>query len=66
MDESPINVLKINIPCSMKSIFIRVDDPNQSIDQIIQKAIVDLENQGKVFEAQQLAELWKTHNIHNP
>ena len=63
MDRPPLNVLKINLPCSTKSIFIAVKDPNQSLDEIIQNGIADLEKEGKIFEAHQLAELWKTHQI---
>lgn len=55
-DSKEIMVLKINLPLANKSLFFRVSQPNQTIREILEQGIRDLEQDGKFFEAKQIAE----------
>lgn len=56
-------VLKVNIPLSNRAFFIRVTDPSQSLDSIIESGVAELRQQGRMEEAAQLEYLWRTHQI---
>lgn len=58
-------IVKINTALSNKPFFVKIDNPEMSIDRIITEAIDTLENTGKPLESQQLQQLYDTHQILN-
>ena len=58
-------VVKINTALSNKPYFVKISDPNMSLDRIFQEAILTLQNAGKPLESQQLEQLYKQHQMFN-
>ena len=56
-------VLKINTALSNKPFFVRITDPDMSIDRIFGEAISTLNNTGRPLEGQQLDQLYKQHQL---
>jgi len=65
MSEQENYVVKISTALSNKPIFVKINDQNMSIDRIFTDAIATLHNEGKPLESQQLAQLYKEHQIFN-
>jgi hypothetical protein len=57
-------VVKINTALSNKPFFVKIHDPNMSLDSIFQEAITTLK-ETKPLESQQLESLYKSHQIFN-
>ena len=55
-DSKEILVLKVNLPLANKSLFFRVSQSNQTIREILEQGIRELEQEGRHFEAKQIAE----------
>lgn len=58
-------VLKINTALSNKPIYVKISDPNMSMDRIIGEAISTLQNSGKPLESEQLSSLYQNHQMFN-
>ena len=58
-------VVKISTALSNKPLFVRITDDTMSIDRIFVNAIDTLHKNGKPLEAQQLEQLFKSHQIFN-
>ena len=58
-------VVKINTALSNKPFFVKITDPNMSVDRIFSEAISTLKNTGRPLESQQLENLYKQHQIFN-
>jgi hypothetical protein len=57
-------VVKINTALSNKPFFVKIQDPNMSLDAIFQEAITTMKTT-KPLESQQLESLYKSHQIFN-
>ena len=57
-------VVKINTALSNKPFFVKIHDPNMSLDSIFKEAIATLK-QTKPLESQQLEQLYQAHQIFN-
>jgi len=57
-------VVKINTALSNKPFFVKIHDPNMSLDSIFKEAISTLK-ETKPLESQQLEQLYQTHQIFN-
>jgi hypothetical protein len=64
-ETNQLSVLKINTALSNKPFFVKISDPNMSIDRIFTEAINTLANTGRALESQQLEQLYKQHQIFN-
>ncbi|SRR6056297_1220537 len=58
-------VVKINTALSNKPFFVKITDPDMSIDRIFNEAITTLQNTGEPLKSQQLDQLYKQHQIFN-
>jgi hypothetical protein len=58
-------VVKINTALSSKPFFVRISDQHLSLDRIFTEAVQTLDAQGKPLEAQQLEQLYETHQMFN-
>ena len=58
-------VVKINTALSNRPFFVKITNPDMSVDRIFSEAISSLQNTGKPLESQQLEELYKEHQIFN-
>lgn len=58
-------VVKINTALSNKPFFVKISDPEMSIDRIFSEAISTLKNSGRPLESQQLEQLYENHQIFN-
>jgi len=59
-------VIQINTALSNKPFFINVSNlDNPSIDTVINEAVSSLEAQGRPLEAQQLTQLYESHQLYN-
>ena len=58
-------VVKINTALSNKPFFVKINDPDMSIDRIFSEAIQTLNNTGRPLESQQLQQLYDKHQIFN-
>jgi ABC-type dipeptide/oligopeptide/nickel transport system ATPase component len=58
-------VLAIKSALSQKPTFMRVDDPNMTLDQAIMGAVQSLNGAGKSVEAQTLKSLYDNHTMLN-
>jgi hypothetical protein len=65
MDQSNAYIVKISSALSNKPIFIKIEDPDMSVDRIFNEAINTLRNTGRPLESQQLAQLYERHSIFN-
>lgn len=63
--ENQICVVKIATALSDKPFFVRISNELSTIEQISTQAIVNLRENGKTFEATQLEDLFKAHQIFN-
>lgn len=61
----PTHVVKLNTALSNKPYFIKVDDVDSSIDRVVTKAISSLRGNGKPLEADQLEQLYDSHQMFN-
>jgi len=58
-------VMKINTALSNKPFFVKIAEPDMSVDRIFSEAISSLRNSGKPLESQQLEQLYKDHQLFN-
>jgi hypothetical protein len=58
-------VVKINTALSNKPFFVKIMDPEMSIDRIFNEAINTLRNTGRPLESSQLEQLYSNHQIFN-
>jgi hypothetical protein len=58
-------VVKINTSLSNRPFFVKIIEPNMSIDSIFIEAISTLKNSGHPLESDQLSQLYKAHQIFN-
>ncbi|UYP45782.1 hypothetical protein NEF87_002067 [Candidatus Lokiarchaeum ossiferum] len=58
-------VVKINTALSNKPFFVKISNPDMSIDRIFSEAIQTLTNTGRPLESQQLSQLYDQHQIFN-
>ncbi len=58
-------VVKINTALSNKPFFVKIGNPDISIDRIFTEAIDTLKNTGRPLEGQQLEQLYNQHQIFN-
>ena len=58
-------VVKINTALSNKPFFVKIENPDMSIDRIFNEAIDTLKNTGRPLESQQLEQLYQNHQIFN-
>jgi len=58
-------VVKINTALSNKPFWVKIANPKMSVDSIVTEAVDTLRNSGKPLESQQLADLYKSHQIYN-
>ena len=65
MEQANTYVVKINTALSNRPVFIKIEDPDMSIDRIFNEAINTLRNTGRPLESQQLAQLYERHQIFN-
>jgi DNA-binding MurR/RpiR family transcriptional regulator len=56
-------IVKINTALSNKPFFVKITDPDLSVDRIFSEAISALSNTGRPLESQQLEQLYKQHQI---
>ena len=65
MNQTNTFVVKINTALSNKPLFIKIEDPDMSVDRIFTEAINTLRNTGRPLESQQLSQLYERHQIFN-
>ena len=58
-------VVKINTALSNKPFYVKVADPEITIDRIFTEAISSLKSSGRPLEGKQLEELYEKHQIFN-
>lgn len=58
-------VVKINTALGNHPFFVKIADPNLTIDRIFSEAIATLRNSGKPLESQQLEQLFTAHQLFN-
>ena len=58
-------VVKINTAMSNKPFFVKITNPDMSVDRIFAEAISTLKNIGRPLESQQLENLYEKHQIYN-
>ncbi len=57
------NICKINLALSDQPLYVAVNDENMSLDSIFKEAVSSLQQAGRTHESQQLASLYKDHDI---
>lgn len=65
MDQNNTYIVKINTALSNKPLFIKINDPEMSVDRIFNDAINTLRTTGRPLESQQLTQLYERHQIFN-
>jgi hypothetical protein len=63
MQTADFAVLKISTAISNKPFFVRITDPAMSLDRIFGEAVTTLTNLGQPLEAQQLDQLYHSHQL---
>jgi hypothetical protein len=58
-------IVKINTALSNRPYFVKIADPDYSIDQVFSEAIKTLKNSGRPLEGAQLEQLYQNHQIFN-
>lgn len=58
-------VVKINTALSNKPFFVKISDPEITIDHIFSEAITSLKNSDRPLEGAQLEQLYEKHQIFN-
>ena len=58
-------VVKINTALSNKPFFVKISDPEITIDRIFSEAITSLKGSGRPLEGKQLEQLYEKHQIFN-
>lgn len=59
------NVVKIQSAMSNSALYVKIEDPSMSIDQVVSEAIISLRNAGKPLESNQLEQLYHQHQIYS-
>ncbi len=59
------SILKIVTPLADQPIFTAISDVEMSMDAIMQETIRSLAEAGRAHESQQIAQLYKTHDLFN-
>ena len=65
MNQTNTYVVKINTALSNRPLFIKIEDPDMSVDHIFTEAINTLRNTGRPLESQNLSQLYERHQIFN-
>ncbi len=63
MENQPRKILKINLPLSPDPLYVEVDDPDKSVNEILEKIIEELEKAERFHQAQQIRSILASNTI---